>query len=166
MTKQIFMTSDLHMGHDKIRGYCNRPFKTVEEMDETIINNFNAKVKQDDTVYLLGDVSFQPDRYIDKLNGYKILVMGNHDHKKYNELYDEVYEACYFMKIGKYMCELNHYPYYYNNNVDFVIHGHIHELFKVKGNNVNIGVDQWDFEPVSINELEKFLDSLKGECVE
>jgi calcineurin-like phosphoesterase family protein len=55
----IWLTADTHFGHTNILKYCGRPFSSIEEMDETLINNWNNKVNQDDTVYHLGDFSFK-----------------------------------------------------------------------------------------------------------
>jgi len=79
-----WFTADLHLGHDNIRRHCNRPFKTVEEMDETIIRNWNSVVSDRDTVWVLGDFSYrsQPaDNYLRRLNGHKNLIIGNHDNR-------------------------------------------------------------------------------------
>ena len=82
-------TSDLHLYHDNIIKLCNRPFKNVDEMHETIKNNWNKKVKPDDTVIVGGDVGYPKSskdfklitEFIKELNGKKILVSGNHDNK-------------------------------------------------------------------------------------
>ena len=58
---KIFFTSDLHFGHKNIIRFDNRPFSTVEEMDEALIRNWNAKVSDEDTVYVLGDISWYND---------------------------------------------------------------------------------------------------------
>lgn len=85
-----WITSDLHFWHANIIKFCNRPFATVEEMNEVLISNWNAVVQPEDTVYVVGDFSmaFRPvELYTKRLNGKKILVAGNHDfchpgHKK------------------------------------------------------------------------------------
>lgn len=79
----IYFTSDLHFGHKNILKHDNRPFHTIEEMDETIIERWNKTVANDDVVYVLGDISwYDEDKTYDiygGLNGNKILVTGNHD---------------------------------------------------------------------------------------
>ena len=57
-----YFTSDLHLGHRNIIRLCNRPFATIEEMDETLIRNWNAKVTNGDTVYILGDLLFRNEK--------------------------------------------------------------------------------------------------------
>ena len=77
-----FFTSDLHDFHRNVINYCNRPYKDVEEQHEHIVSTWNSMISKDDTVYVLGDVSLNLNvacRLVQKLNGYKILVPGNHD---------------------------------------------------------------------------------------
>lgn len=78
-----WICSDHHWGHAKIIGYCNRPFSSVEDMDEAMINNWNNVVGKNDTVYHLGDIfltSIEREEYVSSLlNGYKVLIRGNHD---------------------------------------------------------------------------------------
>ena len=93
--KKTFITSDLHLGHSNIISLCNRPFRDVEEMNDTIINNWNSVVKSGDTVYVLGDFSFKGKGvhdYLNRLNGDIILIKGNHDksfkHKRIISFHD------------------------------------------------------------------------------
>ena len=79
----VFFTSDLHFFHKNIIRFDNRPFTSVEEMNETLIRNWNRKVKKDDLVYILGDISWGNDEetcaIFARLNGRKVLIKGNHD---------------------------------------------------------------------------------------
>ena len=67
----IFFTSDLHLGHENCIRLCNRPFSSIEEMDETLIENWNRKVTGKDTVYILGDLIYRskkpPEEYLRRL---------------------------------------------------------------------------------------------------
>lgn len=78
-----FFISDTHFGHANIIRFCDRPFGSVEEMNETLIHNWNNVVGEDDTVYHLGDVALgkwaEWDGILSQLNGYKVLVVGNHE---------------------------------------------------------------------------------------
>ena len=79
-----YYIADTHFGHDNIRRLSNRPFDSVEEMDKTIIENWNSKIADSDDVYILGDFSYKskdPIEYLKKLNGRKHLIIGNHDNK-------------------------------------------------------------------------------------
>lgn len=81
----IYYTADHHFGHSNIIRFCDRPFKNVIEMDETLINNWNNAVSDDDIVYILGNLVFRSEKsasyYVERLKGTKHLVLGNHDHK-------------------------------------------------------------------------------------
>ena len=79
-----WLIADTHFSHTNIIRYCNRPFNNVEEMNETLIKRWNSVVGKDDVVYHLGDVAFKTGEIkdiTDKLNGRKVLIMGNHDTK-------------------------------------------------------------------------------------
>ena len=80
----MWFTSDQHYGHQNIISYAKRPFKSVEEMNEILINNHNSAVFPDDIVYHCGDVIMGPRKetlkIISKLNGRHILTLGNHDY--------------------------------------------------------------------------------------
>ena len=79
----VFFTADTHFGHANVIRYCGRPFRSVAEMDDALIDNWNAAVRPTDTVYHLGDFAYRsrrpPGRYLDRLNGTIHLVRGNHD---------------------------------------------------------------------------------------
>ena len=84
---QNFYISDLHQqfGHANILRFDNRPFSNVQDMERTIIKNWNERVTKDDTVYILGDFCWGLEdewiRILDQLNGMKVLIRGNHDLK-------------------------------------------------------------------------------------
>ena len=81
--KQIFFTSDWHLGHENVINFSKRPYKTLDEMHWALVTNFNKQVPLDGLTYFLGDISFlNADRskeLIGLLNGTKILILGNHD---------------------------------------------------------------------------------------
>ena len=170
----VFFTSDLHLGHKSIIKLCNRPFDSVEEMDETLIENWNKKVKKNDIVYVVGDFIWRGadvGKYVSRLSGKKILVAGNHDKWASGGLY-----ARFFEKITKYeevslnghQITLCHYPMIEWKNsrkegtskLGYLIYGHIHNNIKPEyeflfrtPNALNAGVDVNGFEPVSFDEL-------------
>lgn len=161
--KTIWFTSDQHFWHSNIIRYCNRPFKDVIEMNETIIQNYNSLVSATDIVYFLGDFSFGGSNLrkttLDRLKGCKIIIRGNHD-PSLNKLlslgFDESYDY-YHLVVNDFNLKLflYHYPYpeIYNSENDWQLCGHIHKKWKVKNKVINVGVDVWDFKPISLPEI-------------
>ena len=178
-----WFTADLHLGHDNIIRYCDRPFKTVTDMNQALIENWNARVGSDDTAYLLGDFCMARKReevqeYRDQLNGKIILVRGNHDHKITRKVFQPDCFDDLPLEIGPYKCILAHRPFYppqievpardQDTNAarqasygafDFVISGHIHEKRLWTGKSFNVGVDKHDFFPLSFEEVLSHLEN-------
>ena len=81
--QNIFFTSDTHFWHNNVIKFCNRPFSSIEEMNDTIIENWNRVVDKNDIVIHLGDFCFcGSDKFkelVEKLNGRIYLILGNHD---------------------------------------------------------------------------------------
>ena len=143
MEKQkIFFTSDLHFGHENVIRFDNRPFNTVEEMDEEMIKRWNAKVGKGDIVYVLGDFIWKAATneavsIIRRLNGQIILIKGNHDRFLHNAAakkalagikdYDDI---CVTLEDGTTRrCILSHYfiPFYNGHRYQAIhLHGHSH----------------------------------------
>jgi len=147
---RYFFTSDTHFGHKNILKYTNRPFKSVEEMDEELIRRWNATVTPDDTVIHLGDFSLKGNvnKYLKQLNGNIIWIGGNHDSKPI--IRDMIIEH------GGKSWHLAHDPQ--DCESEFNLHGHVHTEWKVKIQKngrvfVNVGVDQWDFQPITIKQI-------------
>ena len=167
----IYFTSDSHFNHRNIIQYCNRPFASVEEMNKTLIENWNSVVSEEDTVYVLGDfILGNADTVpliLDKLNGTIILVRGNHDtHAKlaiYKQLGIEVKDIAYVPYKGRYFI-CCHFPIaneefirmVVENNSEVVnLYGHVHDAAKpgyVDGT-YHIGVDTNNFTPISIEKI-------------
>jgi calcineurin-like phosphoesterase family protein len=150
-----FFISDLHFGDDRFNIFF-RPFKTVEEQNETIVANWNSVVKPEDTVYVVGDFTTKDEgvKYVDRLNGKKILVIGNYDEPRIELLkqkFDEVVSDC-VVNIGGKDIFVNHYPSVAVSN-KFNIVGHIHSLWKVQRNMINVSVEAWNYTPVSEEQL-------------
>ncbi len=93
-----YFISDLHLFHENCLRFDNRPFKNLEEMHNTIVKNWNEKINNDDTVYILGDISMRGTnleliKLVSTLKGRKILIKGNHDQVKdyrYQQLFQEI----------------------------------------------------------------------------
>lgn len=175
----IWFTSDLHLGHQNILKFCNRPWKTVEEMDEALINNWNSVVKKNDIVFDLGDFAFAPNwrwkEVLERLNGYHYLILGNHDVSRYPgdkimELFDGVYTQLH-LKIDGFQVYLNHYPFlcyagtYRNPNIATIqLFGHIHSSANSSGLDsdrlaylfpyqYDVGIDNNNYTPISWEEV-------------
>lgn len=134
-----YYISDLHFGHYNIIGFDNRPFKNVEEMNRTLIDRWNAKICDDDHVYVIGDVQMHLNTQttisiLQRLKGHLHLIRGNHDKKRaewqkcfesvddYLEISDNVYgRVCRVMMSHYWMPFYNH-----NQNFTFMLHGHTH----------------------------------------
>ena len=146
-----YFTSDWHLGDDRFDIFF-RPFDSVEEQDSIIIEELLRYVTEDDELFHLGDavvnknsISFLRDIPCKR----KVLILGNYDIDKEDVLsyFDEFYNSLK-LTIGDTECFLNHYPVNYDPT-RFNITGHIHGLWKVRWNMVNVGVDAWHFKPVS-----------------
>lgn len=186
-----FFTSDTHFGHERILSLCNRPFDSVEEMNEQMIQRWNSVVKPSDEVYHLGDVALgkiaESLPLVGRLNGYKILVPGNHDRifsgekekqrLRFGPEYDKVFQytlpESFRTSLGGFDVMLSHFPYVGDShgadrhadkrpedNGLPLIHGHVHNEWKTNGRMLNVGVDVWEFRPVAEDEAVDWLKSL------
>jgi calcineurin-like phosphoesterase family protein len=162
-----FFTADTHFGHENIVKYCGRPFKNAHQMDKTIIERYNAVVGPTDTCYFLGDFSMSGnpeviERYVKKLNGKKILVLGNHDRLKpftYVDLgFASVHTSLIMTLLHRVICVHDPAPACDAHYSHRWLVGHVHGLFKDldRGRVTNVGVDVWGFFPVSEEQLEEY----------
>lgn len=153
----IYFTSDMHFGHRNIINLCQRPFSSVEEMNNCMIQNWNKTIKNNDEVYILGDVAWgEPDEYLKQLDGKKYLVKGNHDKIQSSEYLRWIKDYHEFKYIGIRFV-LCHYPIeewngYFRGSIH--LHGHQHNHIPVTADRrIDVGVDANDFRPVSINKI-------------
>lgn len=173
MTEQIFFTSDTHFGHKSILHLGNgRPFSSVEEMDEAMIERWNDRVGPNDRIYHLGDFSFynptRTESIVRRLNGHKHFVSGNHD-KPMNGLghYFESVQDYKSIKVGSQKLVLFHFPILSWLDVgrgSWMLHGHCHGNLKedLEMARMDIGVDTHDFRPWSFEEISARLLSRTG----
>lgn len=174
----IFYTSDLHFDHNNIIKYCNRPFSSVEEMNTALITNWNARVTDNDFVYILGDFTLEGrDRalhFLKQLKGHKTLIIGNHDTFAYKESFDADTVKLDCVIEHKAMCKvydpsvnkkivLCHYPLaVWNGKEHGSLHfyGHVHNstdklypyLYTIDGA-YNVGVDVHFGYPCTAEEI-------------
>lgn len=171
----IYYTSDLHLGANNIIGYENRPYKSVEEMDKALIDNWNSVVKPEDDAFVLGDFCFKGAHraieYLEMLNGNIHLIRGNHDYFMSQKSFrtwiwgsdkglDVNVEGHYaYIKDGEHEVVLCHYPILYWENMEhgsIHLYGHVHsyrDCSEMAPNSYNVGVDVNNYMPVTLNEL-------------
>ncbi len=156
----ILFTSDTHFGHTNIIKYCDRPYADVEEMNQAMIDRWNEVVTFKDTVYHLGDFAFGPVCFVEKcrkkLNGKVILIHGNHD-RIGKETLSKIFTECYSktrIKLGEQTLHLSHHPIQTEDgSADYYLNGHVHTRWITEGRRVNVGVDVWNFKPVTWGEI-------------
>ena len=161
----IYLIGDLHLDHTNIIKYCNRPFSSVEEMNETLVKRWNETVTVEDTVYYLGDIAYgrgsrDGSWWWQKLNGNKILIKGNHDRKESIRGITPVHKW-HIAELGGVRFLLIHSPDYDKPEWDgWMIHGHHHnnfpELYPLvnkEKKTINVSAEMLDYYPLSLNEL-------------
>ncbi|HII81582.1 MAG TPA: hypothetical protein HA261_14620 [Methanosarcina sp.] len=166
-SQQIFITSDLHLGHANIIKYCNRPFKNVYDMNKTLVYNWNSTIRKDDIVYFLGDLAYDRNSYTDswlrKLNGRITFIKGNHD------------ESNSIRMLDHYITELDDIKFYLTHSLanvprgwdGWVIHGHVHNksydydmrrkypYINYDKKTVNVSVELTKYKPLKLSTLVK-----------
>ena len=189
MTKSVnrFVISDTHFGHtnswEKFKladGSPLRPFTSTEEMDETMIERWNAKVKPQDTVYHLGDVVINQKslHLVSRLNGRKILVRGNHDIFKDKQYYDVGFEQIHGVRVFVDKFILSHIPLHpdcVSERFRVNVHGHLHanQIKMPWGVNADrnevtytdipdprylcVSVERTNYEPLHFDEVESII---------
>ena len=180
---KIWFTSDTHFFHDKIVEYSQRPFASVEEMNEELIARWNSVVHRDGIVFHLGDFCFgKPDKWnhiLDRLKGRIYLVLGNHDAGHISEEVAERFEAVAFqmrLNVNGQKIYLNHFPflsYSGDNHGTWQLFGHIHSnlhnyniidkhrLPVLQPGQYDVGVDNNNFTPVSYRQVEEIIKNRK-----
>ncbi len=129
-----YYTADLHFGHKNILHYCNRPFTTVDEMDEVLLHNIQDTIGADDDLWIVGDFSFgrdkQPETLFEQIPGRKHLIIGNHDKKRVLELPWASVQPFKEMQDGDTWLTLCHYPLLTWNGARYGalnLFGHVHD---------------------------------------
>jgi len=170
MSKNFF-TADQHFFHWNMNTYASREFKTLEDMNETMIRNHNARVKEEDNCFHIGDFIFRNSKggksgegepvkvfeFKKRLNGNNIFIGGNHCHNNGNKT---PIESLVIRYAGK-RINLVHNPDYANLNYEINLVGHVHNLWKFKRivsgaritDCINVGVDVNNFMPRTFEEL-------------
>jgi calcineurin-like phosphoesterase family protein len=188
----VFFISDFHMGHDNVIKFDKRPFKDVNEMHQTIIDNWNSVVDDDSIVYYLGDLFYKVKanhiaHMMHKLKGEIRVILGNHDRLsqllKMNRFSDiQTYQRISIIdestKHGKTEIIASHYPHLIwdkHHHGSWHIHGHSHQnLTKslygkevyYKRKVIDVGCNGWNYTPLSYSEIRDIMDKKNIEGVD
>ena len=174
----MFFTSDTHFNHANIIGFCSRPFKNVEEMDETMIANWNRVVGENDIVFHLGDFcmggSAKWTNVLNRLNGKIYLIIGNHDMKNLKQSCSDRFEKVamqMYIEVDKQKIYLNHCPFLCYGGAyrdTWQLFGHVHtnknntgidapRLEMLFPTQYDVGVDNNNFTPVSFEQVKAII---------
>lgn len=161
------ITADLHLGHENIIKYCKRPFATIEEHDDTIIDRMNHIARPSDRLIIIGDVCMgDPAKYFARIRCRNIMViMGGHDYRRLSQFKAIKKIVIHDLKLyyinGQQPAVLCHYPILswhamrYNT---WHLHGHVHghlpwPLTKPLRNSLDVGIDVHGFLPWTEDEI-------------
>ncbi len=158
----IWFTGDTHFCHRNIIDYCDRPYNSVEHMNDSLLRNWNEIVSEEDTIYHLGDFSFNTRegiKILEVLKGRKILIVGNHDHRQIRNCpyWSEVHKKLELNLQGLQLV-LSHYPETEVDN-EILVHGHAHGVLPKLHNRIDVGVDCWNYKPVRLEDFGGKYDS-------
>lgn len=164
-----WIISDTHFNHAKIIEYCNRPFSSVEEMNKTLIENWNSAVSKDDIVWHLGDFAMgtkeQVTQIVEQLNGRIYLVLGNHDNHTMKWYYD-----CGFAKVYdrpvlyRDFFIMSHHPRTANAPIYRYFYGHVHiqdEYRDFTSNSICVCAERFGYTPILIDDALKIMKHAK-----
>lgn len=166
--RRQFYTSDTHLGHGRALGQYARPFASLEEMDETIIRNWNETVRNDDVVRFCGDLvgaSADDDevrRYFARLNGEKHLIVGNHDEAN-GYVLDLPWASIRHVELvrdGSDYVFLSHYAHVTWPEARFGslhLYGHTHGELPGTLRSLDVSTDATGFRPVLLDEARQMM---------
>jgi calcineurin-like phosphoesterase family protein len=165
MSRRTWFTSDTHFDHFDIIPFCDRPYRTVAEMNAALIANWNAVVGEADTVWHLGDFSFGAvGPYLEQLHGIKHLIHGNHDTPEARAHSGWASSSPWAeIVVEDWRIVLCHYgmrtwPGASNGSLHF--YGHSHGTLPGNRQSCDLGVDLWEYRPVSLTSVRRHLARL------
>lgn len=168
----LWFTSDTHFGHAGIIQHSHRMFRTVDEMDEVMMERWNERVKPNDHIFFLGDFSFhRPVRTLEilaGLNGIKYLIRGNHDRNNLStacvSMFDGGADHYHEITVGSQLLVLCHFAFRSWNGShhgSWNLHGHSHGNLPSQGRQLDVGVDTHEYYPYSFEEVAMDMETKK-----
>jgi calcineurin-like phosphoesterase family protein len=165
---KTFFTADWHLGEDRLE-LLQRPFKSIDEHIDALVERHNSVVKPEDEVFVVGDAVYRKSpEYVDhisRFNGKKTLIRGNHDELIDNATFLKYFDAVIDHGHGLEMyiygipCWITHYPSQGKKDM-FNLVGHIHSAWKYQLNMFNVGVDVNHFFPVPAEKIKFHFDAV------
>lgn len=178
---KVFFTSDLHLKHENIIKFCHRPYATIEEHDEAIIQNWNDIVTPDSDIFMLGDFIWTAHiptvtYLLNKLNGRIWWVMGNHDYQNrlHRDEISKVVEGRQYDIIRTIIDDkqftMCHFPMMFWDRNAYMLYGHVHggdnstanEQVSPHPKMYDVGVDNNNYTPISFHDLMKHFNTQNG----
>ena len=166
---KIFLISDMHFDHQNIIKYCNRPFRSKDEMNKALLANWNSLLGDSEKLYYLGDLCYgrgrKPiDYWLSKLNGEICFIRGNHDTDIITKA--EVLEDKYLIKYKNYKFLLMHDPYRPTNWDGWIIHGDKHNndlkdypFINQKNKTVNVCAEVVNYTPLNLDTIISMIET-------
>lgn len=187
--QNIWFASDYHFCHANVIKYDNRPFSDVDEMDNTLIENWNSLISENDTVIYMGDLCFDRSsktakNIVDQLKGKIHFVLGNHDKEKDIKKLNRFESVSDYINLSvldeenprKYQgIMIMHFPilsWDKSHHGEWHLHGHSHqsltehypEYYKRKV--LDMGCNGWDYKPVSYSQIKEIMNTKVVESVD
>jgi calcineurin-like phosphoesterase family protein len=177
---KTFFTSDTHFDDEYAIEYFHRPFKSVDEMNLTIVEKWNSVVTENDTVYHLGDFTLEDIRHFTKwvsqLAGTIKILPGSHDQPWLNDFVTsekaQVISPLVSVEFPEIiagndpqvivLCHYSMQVWDRSNHGSWHLFGHSHGKLKGIGLSFDVGVDCTDFMPLSLEEVALKMAHLKG----
>lgn len=174
----IYFTSDLHLEHNNIIKYCNRPFADAKEMFDEFIRRWNSVVTDKDIVYVLGDFCVGDGKtchsFFDQVNYKEVhLIKGNHDKSMKGSIKQRFTTVSDYKEIwipnpdnpfgDEQLVVLCHYAFRVWNQShrgSWNLYGHSHGATPGNSQQLDVGVDCWDYTPCSIPQIQQRLRTL------
>lgn len=160
----IWFTSDTHFDHANVLKYTNRPFKTVEDMNESLVLAWNSVVHPGDVVYHLGDFAFKRHAYFaERLHGQIVLIEGSHDRMDSKARKSFQWVGPRHTVNGDPDIILSHYAmrvWPRSHYGTWHLFGHSHGRLEPWGKSFDVGVDAQGLFPVAMTRVREIMDTL------